>query len=1159
MKKRTTLLLSVWACMARVMALPLALDASNTVPANPWVPNAYVPFTGSITRVPIGSSPNLFTAIVSESNCLTANQATNSLIFTRRRNAGNTGNSGYVQFSASLNGGQTWDTIRSLISDDQHLCRYPSAAILNPSGNTNPNQVYVVGSGPWHPGVSWQGNFFSSRRMDGQFRDSLIQDNLTGAGGIPQDLTRIAVQATDNGKVIVSGAQYVDINATTVAAQNYRAGVLNIGTYNAVTHHIDWLNQRFYPTVTTDPTSGTRNVATTMQTAWSQNGTTGYVVFWGNDSLHPEYGWTALVYKTTNGGQNWTYMPADFRNVSAITQYIPSNWQGTKSPFFSAGQGWDCAVDFNGNLHIAGRFMGGYTSNPDSAGFTWNGQKSVLFDAFTSGNSWNGIVLDTLQTDSVSAANSYWTSTTAANDTWNARLQISRTTDGKRLFFSWIDTETNIWGGTENLFPDLIVKGFNVETGRTTSSFNMTTNNPVLSGRVFWQYASPIALKSDTIYRIPVTTTDSRSRVFSIDDGQPVQHTYLNGVQIRESQFNIQSVAVNVTVSAGPDATICAGGNTQLAATGNGTTYSWSPTTGLSNPNIANPIASPTQTTTYTVTAVTNGVSATDQVVVTVNPVPNANAGADVAFCAGGSVNLQATSSLTGSNFQWSPTTGLSNALASNPTASPAATTTYTVTVSKNGCTSTDQVVVSVTPLPAVNAGNDVGLCPGSSVGLAATGAGTFSWSPATGLSNAGVSNPVASPSVTTTYTVTLTSSGCSASDQLVVTVAPITANAGLDVTICPGGTAVLNATTSAGQATYSWSPSTGLSATNVANPTAFPTSNTTYVVTVTSGSCVATDTLVVTVGTVLANAGLDATLCPGQTAQLLATGGASYSWSPATGLSNPNIANPIASPSVTTQYSVIVSAGSCSSTDVVVVNVDLITVNAGPDQTVCSGTAVQLNGSVSGANGFVWTSTGGFINAQVLNPTVGSISTASYTLTANNANCTISDVVIIFTNNPPPTPTINFVGVDLLASAAFGYQWFINGNAIAGANNQTYYPTSNGNYTVTVTDQNGCTSTSLPYAFLNTGLAALGMPASFELMPNPTTGGFTVLLESSVAGSFELELINLLGERLAHISRSNFSGRLVQPFDLSAQPAGVYFVNLRSSQGNITRKVVKQ
>ena len=1139
--------------------MPLALDAASPNPGNPWSPSAYVPFTGNLTRVPIGSSPNLFTAIVAESNCLTANQATNTVIFTRRRNAGNLGNSGYVQFSASLNGGQTWDTTRSLISDDVHFCRYPSAAILNPSGNTNPNQVYVVGSGPWHPGASWQGNFFSSRRMDGQFRDSLIQDNLAGTGAINQDLTRIAVQSTDNGKVIVSVGQFVDINATTVQGQDYRGGVLNIGTYNPSTHHMEWVNQRFYPSVTTDAASGTRNVSSTMQTAWSQNGNTGYVVFWGNDSIHPEYGWTALVYKTTNGGQTWTYMPADFRNVSAITQYIRSNWQGTKSPFFSAGQGWDCAVDFNGNLHVAGRFMGGFTSNPDSAGFTWNGQKSVLFDAFTSGNSWNGFVLDTLQTDSVSALSSYWTSTTAANDTWNARLQISRTSDGKRLFFSWLDTETALWGGTENLFPDLIVKGFNVETGRTTASFNMTTNNSFLSGKVFWHYASNIALKSDTIYKIPVTSTDSRSRTSTIDDGQPVQHTFINGVQIRESQFNIQTVTVNVTVSAGSDATICAGGNTQLAAIGTGTTYSWSPSTGLSNPNIANPVASPTQTTTYTVTATTNGVSATDQVVVTVNPVPVANAGADAAFCAGGSVNLLATSSLTGSNFQWSPTTALSNPLAANPTASPSTTTTYTVTVSKNGCSTTDQVVVSVTPLPVVNAGNDVGLCPGSSTNLSASGNGTFSWSPSTGLSSSTVSNPVATPTQTTTYTVTLTSNGCSASDQVVVTVAPITANAGLDVTICPGGTAVLNATSSAVQATFSWSPTTGLSAGNVANPTAFPSQTTTYVVTATSGNCVDTDTLVVAVGTVVASAGADVNLCPGQTAQLLATGGASYSWSPSTGLSNPNIANPIANPTVTTQYSVTVSAGSCSSSDIVVVNVDNISVSAGPDQTVCAGTPTQLNGQAANSTSYVWTPTNGLSNPTVLNPTVTPGTTTSYTLTATNANCTISDFVIIFTNNPPTTPTINFVGVDLLASAAFGYQWFINGNAIAGANNQTYYPTSNGNYTVTVTDQNGCTATSLPYAFLSTALASMALPGGLELMPNPTSGGFSVVLETGVAGSFELEVVNLLGERLAHVSRSNFSGRLVQPFDLSAQPAGVYFVNLRSSQGNITRKVVKQ
>ncbi len=612
---------------------------------------------------------------------------------------------------------------------------------------------------------------------------------------------------------------------------------------------------------------------------------------------------------------------------------------------------------------------------------------------------------------------------------------------------------------------------------------------------------------------------------------------------------NVNSVSAN----AGADQAICPGGNVQLSASG-GTSYSWSPATGLSNANIANPVASPSSTTTYTVTVSANGCTATDQVVVTVSQV-SANAGQDVSVCQGNSTQLSASG---GASYSWSPATGLSNPNISNPLATPTVTTTYTVTVSNGSCSATDVVVVTVNPISA-NAGPDQGICPGSSVQLNATGGTNYSWSPSAGLNNANISNPVATPTQTTTYTVTVINGSCSATDQVVITVTPLTVNAGQDVSICSGGFTQLNATTSATNATYSWSPSAGLSATNIANPVAFPTITTTYTVTVTSGACSAVDFVVVNVGSATANAGADQTICPGQTAQLNASGGGSYSWSPATGLSNPNVGNPIANPTSTTQYTVTVTSGNCTATDVVVVNVDNISVNAGPDQTVCAGTATQLAGAVGSATNFVWTPTTGLSNPTSLTPTVTVTSITSYTLTASNANCTVSDNVVIFTNNPPATPTINFVGVDLVSSAAFGYQWFLNGNPIQGANNQSYFPISNGNYTVTITDQNGCTSTSAPFAFVNVGMQRLDVQSSFGVQPNPTFGQFVVTLETERVEVMELELVNLLGERLAHISRSNFSGRLAQSFDLSAQPAGVYFVNLRSSQGNITRKVVKQ
>lgn len=161
-------------------------------------------------------------------------------------------------------------------------------------------------------------------------------------------------------------------------------------------------------------------------------------------------------------------------------------------------------------------------------------------------------------------------------------------------------------------------------------------------------------------------------------------------------------------------------------------------------------------------------------------PSITADAGTDKTICAGGQTQIGGSPAASGGtapySYSWSPASGLSNATAANPTASPTATTTYTLVVADNGgTTATDAVVVTVNPVPNVTAGNDVTICDTSSATLTASGADTYAWSPAAGLSATNIASPVASPTATTTYTVVGTTSGCTASESVTVTVTPCT------------------------------------------------------------------------------------------------------------------------------------------------------------------------------------------------------------------------------------------------------------------------------------------------------------------------------------------------------------------------------------------------
>lgn len=289
--------------------------------------------------------------------------------------------------------------------------------------------------------------------------------------------------------------------------------------------------------------------------------------------------------------------------------------------------------------------------------------------------------------------------------------------------------------------------------------------------------------------------------------------------------------------NAGPDQSICNGASTQLNASGV-TTFSWSPVTGLSDPNISNPVANPATTTTYTVTNTSGGCSATDDVTITVNALPNVGITANPsAICAGSSTTLTASGAYS---YTWSPSSTLNASTGTTVTASPNSSATYTVTGTDiTGCINTANVSITVNPNPniSVTAAQDT-ICIGSSTTLTASGAAFYSWTPAPGL-NANSGNPVmVNPTSTTTYTVTGSSfSGCSSSAFIDVIVNPVlNITTSTDTSICLGQNTQITAFASGGDGlyTYSWSPPTGLDNPTVSNPVAAPSATTVYTVTVT-------------------------------------------------------------------------------------------------------------------------------------------------------------------------------------------------------------------------------------------------------------------------------------------------------------------------------------
>lgn len=447
---------------------------------------------------------------------------------------------------------------------------------------------------------------------------------------------------------------------------------------------------------------------------------------------------------------------------------------------------------------------------------------------------------------------------------------------------------------------------------------------------------------------------------------------------------------------AGIDLSLCEGSSIQLNGSGIGTPL-WYPSAGLSNPNILNPVAAPAQTTTYYLNLQLNGCVKTDSVTITVNALPLVNADTDKEICAGNSVQLNGSGN---GNIQWYPSTGLNNTSITNPIASPLQTTTYIISVIANGCENTDTVIISVKPLPQVNAGTNDSICYGQSVQLAGNGSGLALWNPGSTLNNVSVLNPVASPGQTTTYVLQIDSAGCTNSDSVTIFVKQLpNVFAGIDDTICAGESIQL---IGSGIGNVAWSPTPSLNNNSILNPVATPAQTTDYVLTIEEDGCYNTDTVIIYVKQLpVVNAGNDQSICEGSSIQLNGTGTGIISWFPDSGMNNPSIPNPVISPAQTTIFSLTISSDGCENTDSVKITViPLPQVNAGVDDTICAGEAIQLNGNGTGSA--LWSPSQSLNNSFILNPVATPGLTTIYVLTIEENGCTNKDSVAIFVKQLP-------------------------------------------------------------------------------------------------------------------------------------------------------------
>ena len=439
-----------------------------------------------------------------------------------------------------------------------------------------------------------------------------------------------------------------------------------------------------------------------------------------------------------------------------------------------------------------------------------------------------------------------------------------------------------------------------------------------------------------------------------------------------------------------PDSIICFGDSVKLNAVG-GISYLWTPSNSLSDSSKSNPIVYPLQSTKYIVTGKNGSCQNTDTVLINVIKV-NVDAGPNQRICLHDTVQLNGT---TNGKFIWKLTNVLVDTLNLNPVIVPIDTSVFILKSSIGKCSNADTVVINVIKVK-VNAGNDLLVCFGDSIQINATSNASYYWSSGFGLRDTTILKTFVKPDSTSTYYLHGSIANCALTDTITIQVVKVFVNAGSDQTICYHDSIQLNAIANGN---VTWFPNYGLSNDSILNPKASPTNSITYLLTAQIGICQNFDTVSINVIHVNIDAGIDTTLCLGDSIQLLCSTNTNFMWINGLGLSDSTILQPFVKPQITSTYILKGTTDKCIVIDSVTIKIINAIVDAGTNQNICFGDSIQLHGISNGKAS--WKSTNDLLDTTNLNPVVNPKDSSYFILNTTLGSCMNSDTVFINVIHP--------------------------------------------------------------------------------------------------------------------------------------------------------------
>ncbi len=524
----------------------------------------------AVNSVAIGVAGNLYTALNEGTKPLYADDSIGTVTFIHRglNQANVANNKGQYIFDVSKDKGATWNlNIGPLNPNSQYVgtpsARFPQAVITRPNNTLIADSAYLAYTGTWLDYTStggnnteWSGEYRGVGRLDGNAATFTESADVVNGGNV---IVAESFKQSTNGVYWNLHLNFREVPNPNGGTTTLRDSLIIMkGVWNPTTRNVDWTETRLAHGALVDDVNNSGDdftLVSDFDIAFDPTGQTGWIAMKGDFVNDNQYTYDPVFFKSTDGGNTWS--APIFVNLTEIQQ-INYNLNRSVSEVATTSGGSDLMVDANGNPHYLIGVLNGaeddgsgtnkYNIYPNAGAFLYD----LTYDP-NAGNGCNWQAITITEMVSLLSGDICLDQPGGAPIDLDLRANISRSSDGTKLFFSWLDTDI-IPGRNpdpadnflKNVSPNFFSRGYDLVSKKLTAVKNFTQNDPQFGGDdvgtfggALFPAVSPTVFQNGTTYSVPLVLAqvDYQSSSFNKYGVEPAQFFYIRDINFSDNEF----------------------------------------------------------------------------------------------------------------------------------------------------------------------------------------------------------------------------------------------------------------------------------------------------------------------------------------------------------------------------------------------------------------------------------------------------------------------------------------------------------------------------------------------------------------------------------------------------------------------------------------------